>query len=78
MHPSQVGRIFQGQFRTFSYNVTRICKVLNVSVDDGKGAPPDANLRRLETSVRKIWDGSPESARKVSRLLESVADLHPP
>ena len=75
VHPSQVGRIFQGNFRTFSHNVMRVCRTLNVSIDDGAGAPPDANRRRVEMSVERILDGTPENALKVSRLLESVADL---
>src|SRR3546814_20766943 len=58
VHPSQVGRICDGGFRTFSHNVVQICKVLDVAIPrlaattaevGPAGAPPQTRIRHLRS-----------------------------
>ena len=76
MHPSQVGRICGGQFRTFSHNVVQICKALDVHIprleSSGKSDPAWV---RAQSSMRRIWDETPEGAKAIARMLDAVAEL---
>lgn len=78
VHPSQVGRICEGQFKTFSHNVVQVCKALDVKVPrlqpklEPKIAPEWAQAM---SSMRKIWDDTPEGAQVISRMLDAIADL---
>lgn len=77
VHPSQVGRIAAGQFRTFSYNVVRVCSVLGVNVprvELARGSTP-SDLVEAERGLRRIWNETPEGARAILRLLKAVEDL---
>jgi len=77
VHPSQVGRICRGEFRTISNNVVQICRTLGLTVE----IPPppketqDAAWSRLQRSMRKAWDRTPEGAAKLAKVLEAVADV---
>jgi hypothetical protein len=76
VHPSQVGRICGGDFKTFSHNVVRICKALDVRVPrlepSGKS---DAAWVQVQSSIRRIWDETPEGAKAIARMLDAVADI---
>lgn len=77
VHPSQVSRIRAGSFRTLSYNVVQVCKALGVNLP---GAEPtrersDPSWKQVQSSIRKIWDETPEGARAIARMLEAIADL---
>lgn len=77
VHPSQVGRIAAGHFKTFSYNVVRICSVLGVDVprvDLARGSTL-GDLVGVEKGLQRIWDQTPEGARAILRLLKAVEDL---
>jgi len=79
VHQSQVGRICGGQFKTFSYNVVQICKVLEVAlprtttpiVDD------DPSWAEVQYSIRKLWDETPEGAKAIAKMIDAVVKLAP-
>ena len=73
---SQVWRICTGEFRTISNNVVQVCKVLGVQVETVQTGPVDdgASWRRLETSLRNLWDQTPKGAKRIIRILDSMAE----
>lgn len=77
VHPSQVGRICSGQFKTFSYNVVQVCKALEVSVPrlepNTEHVAPE--WAAVQSSMRRIWDETPEGAKTIAKLLNAIADL---
>ena len=77
VHPSQVWRICSGQFQTISSNVVQVCKELGVEVETVKGLEEerDAFWSRLEGSLRNLWDQTPEGARRIEKILDSMAEL---
>ena len=77
VHPSQVGRICAGEFRTLSHNVVQVCRILGIDLATVAKARDkrDAAWAKLEASVRRLWDKSPEGASKLARLLETIAEL---
>lgn len=80
VHASQVGRVCRGDFKTVSYNVVQICKALGLEMES---TPLEASLenvawRRLETSVRSLWDKTPEGAEKIVRVLDTISELRSP
>ena len=79
VHPSQVGRILRGDFRTLSHNVVQVCRVLGIELATVATAADtrDAAWSRLEESVRKLWDETPEGARKIAKMIEAIAELGP-
>lgn len=77
VHPSQVGRICRGEFKTISNSVVQICKALGMHMET---APLDASeesvaWRRLEASLRSLWDKTPEGAEKIVRVLDTIGAL---
>jgi hypothetical protein len=76
VHPSQVGRICRGEFRTMSHNVVEVCRVLGL---DPAAAPPatesDAAWALLESSLRKLWEDSPDRAKRMTKLMEAMTKL---
>src|SRR3546814_3415524 len=60
VHPSQVGRICSGEFKTISNNVVQVCKVLGLNLETvtAPATKADASWSRLEASVRGIWDNT--------------------
>ena len=76
VHPSQVGRIVAGEFKTYSANVVQICTVLGVKVPR---LSPDATMEvewdRAHASMRRIWNETPEGAVVIRRMLDAIADL---
>ena len=77
VHPSQVGRICRGGFRTISNNVVQICCALGlpVRVVESSGTPADRSWQKLERSVHEAWDRTPEGAAKLVKILRAVADI---
>lgn len=77
VHPSQVGRICSGQFKTFSHNVVQVCKALGVGVPRLEHLIEDAapEWAAAQSSMRRIWDETPEGAKTIAKLLNAVADL---
>ena len=77
VHPSQVGRICGGEFRTFSHNVVQICKTLGVSVPrlEPKMRKLDPEWAHAQSCMRRIWDETPEGAKAIARMLDAVADI---
>lgn len=75
--PSQVLRICRGEFRTVSLNVMQICTYLGVppqyaiNSDD----PSDASWHQLTTSIRKLWDRTPQDADRIITILEKIAEF---
>jgi hypothetical protein len=77
VHPSQVGRICEGRFKTFSHNVVQVCKALDVKVPrlEPKQSGMAPEWAQAMSSMRKIWDDTPEGAQVITRLLDAIADL---
>lgn len=77
VHPSQVGRICQGQFKTFSYNVVQVCKALEIKAPrlEPKQSGIAPEWAQAISSMRKIWDDTPEGAQVITRMLDAIADL---
>lgn len=77
VHPSQVGRICSGQFKTFSHNVVQVCKALGVSVPRLEPLIEDTapEWAAAQSSMRRIWDETPEGAKTITKLLNAIADL---
>ena len=77
VHSSQVSRICRGEFRTVSFNVVQVCKVLGVDVETvkikGPGQEPVA--QRLANSLLDIWDRTPADAERLVRFLNDLAEL---
>jgi len=79
VHPSQVGRICTGEFKTISNNVVQVCRVLKVRVPRILEDPDmDTEWAQANASLRRIWDQTPERAVVIRRVLDAIADLHAP
>lgn len=76
VHASQVSRICAGNFKTLSNSVVQVCKVLRVKVPklDEKDSM-DVEWAKAHASLRRIWDGTPEGAATIRRMLDAIADL---
>ena len=76
VHPSQVGRICRGEFRTMSHNVVEICRVLGLDPSAAKPASKsDAAWALVERNLRELWEESPDRARRMARLMEAMTKL---
>lgn len=77
VHPSQVGRICGGHFKTFSHNVVQVCKALDVKVPrlELKAGEMDPAWAQAQSSMRRIWDETPEGAMTIARMLDAIAEL---
>lgn len=82
--PGQASRILDGQFRTVGGNVLRICNVLglnphgDVLPDQTSGqARKRAAWAKLEASVRRAWDETPQGADRLAAVIDAVADIAP-
>lgn len=73
VHPSQVSRICRGHFKTASYNVVQICKVLGIPMEGLKASvQASPQQRKLEAAVVALWDQSPEDADRLVRVLKEL------
>lgn len=77
VHQSQVGRICAGQFKTYSFNVVQICKVLDVPLPRATTAVADEDpaWAKVQSSIRELWDETPEGARAIAQMIEAVAKV---
>jgi hypothetical protein len=82
--PGQTSRILDGQFRTIGGNMLRICKVLGVDPHSQLAAEPTARQARkraawakLEASVRRAWDKTPQGAERLVAVIDAVAKVKP-
>ena len=82
--PGQTSRILDGQFRTVSGNVLRICNVLGIDPhgeDDDDATPKEAKQHaawaKLEASVRRAWDQTPQGAERLVAVIDAVAKVKP-
>lgn len=80
--PGQTSRILDGQFRTVSGNVLRICNVLGFDPHAGMLAEPtsrqamkSAAWAKLEASVRRAWDETPQDAARLAAVIDAVAEI---
>ena len=75
--PSQVGRIVQGDFKTISGNVVQVCKVLGLKIETVTTPAGERDLAwtKLESSVRRLWDDSPQGADRIATMLDTIAEL---
>ena len=74
--PSQVSRICRGEFRTITYNVVQVCKELGIEMEvpSKPRGVDDLSWRRLEASMRGLWDQTSEDAQRIATILESIAE----
>lgn len=79
VHQSQVGRICVGQFKTFSFNVVQICKVLDVPLPRTMMlvSDEDPSWVQVQSSIRNLWDETPEGAKAIAQMIDAVAKLTP-
>jgi hypothetical protein len=82
--PGQTSRILDGQFRTVSGNVLRICNALGFNPHaeapaepTGKQARKSAAWAKLEASVRRAWDETPQDADRLVAVIDAVAKIKP-
>ena len=76
VHPSQVGRICRGEFRTMSHNVVEICRVLGLDPNAARPATKrDAAWAQVERNLRELWEESPDRARRMAKLMEAMTRL---
>ena len=76
VNQSQAWRICNGEFRTIGNNVVQVCKVLGVEVETVQSmeGDEDASWMRLKVSLRNLWDQTPEGARRITKILDTMAD----
>ncbi len=75
VHPSQVGRICRGDFKTFSSNVVQVCKALGLAIElPDTGTQDDDGRLALEQSVTRAWDRSIDGAKRLARVIDAVSD----
>ncbi|ESY51891.1 transcriptional regulator [Mesorhizobium sp. LNJC374B00] len=82
--PGQTSRILDGQFRTISGNVLRICNALGFdphtaapAEPSGKQARRSAAWAKLEASVRRAWDETSLDADRLVAVIDAVAKIKP-
>ena len=76
VHPSQVGRICRGEFRTMSHNVVEICRVLGLDPNAVVPATKaDAAWAQVERNLRELWQESPDRAKRMAKLMEAMTKL---
>lgn len=80
--PGQTSRILDGRFRTLSGNVMQICNVLGVDPHGGSEERQTLTMARkraawakLEASVRRAWDETPQGADQLVRVIDAVAQV---
>jgi transcriptional regulator with XRE-family HTH domain len=75
VHPSQVGRICRGEFRTMSHNVVEVCRALGLDPSAPKPTARDAAWAQVERNLRELWEEDPDRARRMARLMEAMTKL---
>ena len=81
IHQSQVSRICNGNFRTFSHSVMLICNALKVDLDaiERPQVAAGSAAARVQNSAMALWDGTIEDADRIVQLLGQLSELrrHP-
>ena len=85
--PGQVSKICRGKFETVSHSLMKVCNVLGISAELGAVSPDAATAtvaeertrraaawQRLERSLRRAWDKTPEGAARLARVLDAVTE----
>lgn len=82
--PGQTSRILDGGFLTVSGNVLRICNVLGVDPHTDEASDPTlvqvrkrAAWAKLEASMRRAWDETPQGADRLVAVIDAVARVRP-
>lgn len=84
VNAGQASRIVAGKFKTISGSVLQICTILDVdplvaasSSQKSAGQSAQANVAwaRLEASVRRAWDKTPQGAERLVKVLDAVAEV---
>jgi hypothetical protein len=75
VHPSQVGRICRGEFRTMSYNVMQVCRALGLDPAVARPTARDAAWAQVERNLRELWEEDPDRARRMAKLMEAMTKL---
>lgn len=75
VHPSQVGRICRGEFRTMSHNVVEICRALGLDPAVKPATPGDVAWAQVERNLRELWEDSPDRAKRMAKLMEAMTKL---
>lgn len=78
--PGQASRILSGKFKTVSWNVLQICTVLGVDPHGNEAADAistEAGVAwaKLQASIRRAWDRTPQGAERLVRVIEAVAEI---
>lgn len=83
--PGQTSKICRGQFDTLSDSVLKILKALGVRRGEQSGLQSSARAqgearrsaawRRLENSMRRAWDETPDGADRLARVIDAVAEV---
>jgi transcriptional regulator with XRE-family HTH domain len=83
VNPGQASRILNGKFSTVSGSVLQICKILGVDPLDtktrqiqtsSKSVQAAAGWAKLEASMLRAWDRTPQGADKLVKVIEAVAE----
>lgn len=80
VHPSQVQRICQAEFRTLGSNFMRICTALGIDPNDSTKICPvaDPHWLELQRTVRTVWDGTPAGAAAITGLIRAAIAIRRP
>ena len=69
VHPSQVSRIWRGDFRTVSKNVRKICKLLCIS------ERPQVHMNSgLSEAICRVWNGTKRHEKSLLRLMDALSE----
>lgn len=78
----QTFRILEGNFKTVSGNVVQICNALGINPQAGAAKMPTrkqaiehAAWAKLEASVRRAWDKTPQGAERLAAVIDAVAQV---
>lgn len=74
LNQSQVSRVCAGNFASVNETVMRICIFLDVPLL-GWTFPVDSDEYRLTAGILGIWNRTPEDAKRLLRLLQSVGEI---
>lgn len=71
---ARVSRLVSGRFVHWSGDIKRLCDMFKVAPrEEGIDASKDSLLM---STLNKNWDGSPEHARLIAKLIDDVCAIH--
>jgi len=71
----QINRIFSGQFTDKSEIARNLCRDANIDMESITATDP---LTGVISEIYRLWDGSPEGAKKLKTILSSIRSLNHP